>query len=53
MTFRDRRQKQYFVLRLENIALLHPGEYWIELFCDGQFIDDANFNVLEEGPDDV
>jgi hypothetical protein len=46
--FSDRLATQYFVLRFEEIALQKPGEYWIELWCEGVFLDDAVLRVAGE-----
>ena len=46
--FSDRRQGRYPIVRMLNIALLQPGEYWVELSCSGQFVDDAVLLILGE-----
>lgn len=48
LRFTDRRQTRYFVLRIEDIALQEPGEYWVELHCNGEFVDDAILRILDE-----
>jgi hypothetical protein len=39
--FTDRRQTRYYVMRMQQISCPEPGEYWVEFFCNGEFVDDA------------
>ena len=48
LRFNDRRQTRYFVLRITGIGIQEPGEYWVELQCNGQFVDDAVLRILGE-----
>lgn len=48
MSFSDRLETQYFILRVTNVGLQKPGEYWVELWCEGVFLDDAVLQVLGE-----
>jgi len=44
--FRDRRQILYANFRIEQLVWTAPGESVVELFCDGQFVDDAVLMVV-------
>lgn len=44
--FDDRLQTRYFVLRLSQITVHSPGDFWVEFFCNGQFLDDAVLRIL-------
>ncbi|HXD86182.1 MAG TPA: hypothetical protein VN641_06795 [Urbifossiella sp.] len=48
LRFEERRQTRYFVLRITDIAIQAAGEYWVELTCDGSFVDDAVLRILDE-----
>lgn len=44
--FTDRRQTRYFILKLTDLKIHSPGDYWVELMCNNQFVDDAVFQIL-------
>jgi hypothetical protein len=44
--FDDRLQTKYFVMRLSQITVHGPSDYWVEFFCDDQFMDDAVLHIL-------
>jgi hypothetical protein len=44
--FADPLQTRYFVLRLTDVTIHTPGVYWLELSCDGQFLDDAILRIV-------
>ncbi len=44
--FDDPLQTRYVALRLLGITIHGPGEYWVELTWDGQFVDDAVLRIL-------
>jgi hypothetical protein len=46
LTFPDRHTTVTFCLRLRSFVFPAPGEYWVELFCQGQFLDDRLIHVL-------
>lgn len=45
--FDDRRQTRYYYLKLTQIVLPAAAEFWVEFFCNGQFLDDATLRVYE------
>ncbi|MBA4065790.1 MAG: hypothetical protein C0501_19145 [Isosphaera sp.] len=47
LSFRDRRQTLYANLRLANLTWSGPGEFVVELYCDGEFVDDATLSVFQ------
>jgi hypothetical protein len=44
--FDDRLETKYYTLRLRQITLHGPGEYWVELMWNGRFVDDAVLRVF-------
>lgn len=46
LRFDDRRQTRYFTLRLTGISIPGPGEYWVEFYCNGRFVDDSVLCIL-------
>jgi len=44
--FDDRRQTRYFVLQLTQITIHAAGEFWVEFYCNDQFVDDATLRFL-------
>lgn len=47
LRFADRRQTIYATFRLQELVWPSPGEYLVELYCNGQFVDDATLRLLE------
>jgi hypothetical protein len=47
--FDDRLQTRYFSLRLEQVTIHTPGDFWVEFTCNDQFVDDAVLRILEGG----
>ncbi len=47
LRFDDRAQTRYFTLRLTQITVPAPGEFWVELFCNKRFVDDATLRFFE------
>ena len=47
LRFADRRMTIYANFRLQNLTWPAPGEYLVELYCNGQFVDDATVELLE------
>ena len=45
--FRDRRQILYLIFRFEQLTWHEAGEFTVELYCNGEFIDDAMLTVLQ------
>jgi hypothetical protein len=45
--FDDRRQTRYYFLKLAQIILPAAGEFWVEFFCNGQFMDDATLRIYQ------
>jgi hypothetical protein len=45
--FDERRQTRYFVLRLAQLTIHAAGEFWVELYCNDEFVDDATLRFLE------
>ena len=41
LRFDERVQIRFLILKLTEITIHAPGEYWIELTCNGEFMDDA------------
>jgi hypothetical protein len=41
LDFPDRHQTRYFILRMQQVHCPAPGEYWVEFYCNNEFIDDA------------
>ena len=44
--FDERRQTRYFALRLTQITIHAAGEYWVEFYCNDQFVDDATLRFF-------
>jgi hypothetical protein len=44
--FVDRSRSTLVVIRLKEVAFPEPGDYLVELFCEGVFIDDLLISVL-------
>jgi len=44
--FDDRLQTRYFSLRLAQVTVHAPGEFWVEFHCNGQFVDAAVLRIL-------
>ena len=42
----DRRRSTLVVVRLADVTFPEPGAYLVELFCEGQFVDDQLIAVL-------
>lgn len=47
--FDDRLQTRFFSLRLNQITVHAPGDFWVEFYCSGQFVDDAVLQILAGG----
>ena len=45
--FDDRLEVKYYIVRLMEITIHGPGEYWVELTWNGHFVDDAAVRILE------
>lgn len=46
--FDDRGQTRYFYLRLTQITIRTAEEFWVELYCNDQYVDDATLEVVAE-----
>ena len=46
LRFHDRRQILYANFRIEQLRWTSPGEFVVELFCNGEFVDDAVLMVV-------
>lgn len=46
LRFDHPRQTRLLVLRMPNVTFPVPGEYLVELYCDGLFIDDQSITLL-------
>jgi len=45
--FDDRRQTRYYSLKLTQIIIPAPADFWVEFFCNDQFVDDATLRVYQ------
>jgi len=45
--FRDRRQTLYAIFRLEQLVWPETGEFVVELYCNGKFVDDATLTIFQ------
>lgn len=52
LRFTDRMQTKYFLLRLTEIAVPAAGTFWVELYCNDVFVDDATLRFLSSNEDD-
>ena len=46
VAFGDRLDTRYFVMRLANITIRTAGDFWVEFYCGGLFVDDALLRIL-------
>ena len=41
LIFPDRHQTRYYILRMQQVRCPAAAEYWVEFFCNDEFVDDA------------